>query len=124
MRTPEADDGTEIKNVEDLMTIYGGTYPDGPTWSVSEKLRYALQQFARNVYKNTNCGAWTTFVICKLSGRVLGVEVGSIVEGSQAEVPGKTLFFPFTLGMWRDLITEVEEIAAKLYRGDETKGAN
>ncbi len=64
-----------INSEQDLFDIYGVD-----TWI----------QFERAVYKNTSAGLW----IQQVHGK--GVKLGSIVEGSDAEIEGEVLCYPFT----------------------------
>lgn len=71
-------------------------------------------QYARAMYKNTECGAWTVFItpnekICagdltkyqdtkEFAARyIIGIQHGTIVEGSDAEFQVKPLLFPFEM---------------------------
>lgn len=79
-------------------------------------------QYARAMYKNTECGVWTVFVtptekICsgdltkyqdtkEFAARyIVGILHGTIVEGSDAEFTGKPLLFPF----------DEDELQAEIY---------
>lgn len=109
MRTPEADDDTQIKDLDDLLFIYGDD------WHSCKTIKHAQQRFAKGVYDHTSCGAWARLVMADTDYSVIGIEVGSIVEGTRESVPGKTIFFPFTLGTWRDLISAIEQHADYLW---------
>lgn len=82
-----------IRNERDLFKLYG--------------VRDA-KQLDRAVYKDTECGAWV-----RIEGRQ--VNVGTIVEGSDAEFREK-LTFPFTLKEWEEAITSLEERADETWR--------
>lgn len=90
--------GREIKNATGLLAVYGLRAFGGKNRDQDEA------NLSKAVYKATACGAWV-----KLKDD--GVEIGSIVEGSDAEVGPFFLKFPFSLQEWRDTISEVEDIA-------------
>ena len=64
---------------------------------------------SRALYKATNCGAW--FAFC--DG---GIQIGSIVEGCDADVPTHELEWPFTLDDMETAIDSVEGIADVMWR--------
>lgn len=68
-----------------------------------------LRQIKRRLYKDTDCGAW-----CGLTAG--GVVIGSIVEGSDAEVQPKVLLFPFTQEHLDWAVEQIEEEADRLWR--------
>ena len=73
-----------------------------------------MQQVTRSTYKYTNCGAWCATAHddqCE----VIGVKVGSIVEGSDAETEVHTLKFPFKLKDFWIALDNVEEEAEMLW---------
>jgi hypothetical protein len=73
-----------------------------------------MEQVTRNTYKYTDCGAW-----CETAHddqcEVIGVKVGSIVEGSDAETEVHTLKFPFKLEDFWASLKDVEEEASILW---------
>lgn len=82
-----------IRNTEDLaeyLSVTVGKYKD--------KLKEAI---ASRVYKNTDCGAWVKFT-------ETGIILGSIVEGSEAEVDTDELTFPFTSEDYEKTIEHIE----------------
>ena len=61
-------------------------------------------QAIRNVYKYTDCGAWMRFT-------QMGVDLGSIVEGSHAEIGPYSLTYPFTSDDWESAMAQIESEA-------------
>jgi hypothetical protein len=68
-----------------------------------------VRSIQRRIYKDTACGASITI-------HVWGVEVSSIVEGSDAEVPPCSLAYPFTGDDFDRAVEHVEEVADELWR--------
>ena len=58
------------------------------------------------VFKETDCGAW-------IEVTETGVQLGTIVEGSDAEVKASFLSFPFTSDDYDDAIQYVEDEAER-----------
>ena len=78
---------------------------------------------AHSVYHYTGCGAWFHWV--KLNRRVVGVDLGTIVEGSDAEVHTTPLMFPFTSTDWERTIEYVEAEAEALWNeANEYEGSD
>lgn len=62
----------------------------------------------RRVRKDTECGAWIVF-------NPDGIELGSIVEGSDATTGTRTLEYPFTQDDYNDAIQAIEQEADELW---------
>jgi len=73
-----------------------------------------MEQVTRNTYKYTDCGAWCATAHDDQS-EVIGVKVGSIVEGSDAETQVHTLKFPFKLKDFLEALSNVETEASILW---------
>lgn len=73
------------------------------------------ERLSRIVYKNTQCGGWfRTFD--------KGVEIGTIVEGSDAEF-SRRLEYPFTAGQYEAAWSEIESLAdAAWHEANDLKG--
>lgn len=61
-----------------------------------------------HLFKFTTCGAWIKF-------NEGGVEVGSIVEGTDVETASHTLGYPFTLGEYYSIVEQVENEARYIW---------
>lgn len=87
-----------------------------------------LRGYARDIYKYTECGAWVQFLTMKgtVNGcdvtnyqntpqwwtrYVVGIRLGTIVEGSNAEFTGDPLYFPFDARQLSDAIQACEDFA-------------
>ena len=88
-----------IKNIDDLCELFGLERLEGP-----ERLKKAI-------YKYTDCGAWVEFL-----PENKGIKMGSIVEGSDVEIPGRDLLFPFTEDDWDEFVGTLEEEADHEWR--------
>ena len=67
-----------------------------------------IEQLQKTIFKATECGAWVDVT-------AEGVQVGSIVEGDDAEVTADLLRFPFGENdFWRTL-KEVDELACGIW---------
>lgn len=115
MRKPEADDNQEIKSPEDLLGVYSINPPNSEGMPARQWRTLTSKMLERAVYKSTSCGAWAKVLYEGEGFRAIGVEIGSIVEKSEAEVGPKEILFPFTLGQWRDLVKEVEDEANRIW---------
>tara|TARA_Y100001973_G_C5170162_1_gene318557 strand:- start:290 stop:637 length:348 start_codon:yes stop_codon:yes gene_type:complete len=73
-----------------------------------------MEQVTRNTYKFTDCGAWCATAHDDQS-EVIGVKVGSIVEGSDAETDVHTIKFPFKMKEFWAALDEVESEAEMLW---------
>ena len=82
-----------IHNIAELAAEYGTT----------------PEHLERAVYKSTECGAWIEWDDKE-------VRIGSIVEGSEAEVYPATLSFPFTMQEYEEAVQEIEADADALWR--------
>lgn len=99
------DEDQEIRNYRQLMDLYG-LLPTGDDEADERAL-------AKAVYKATSCGAVVLFfrtIDCDVE-LVIGVQVGSIIEGSDVEIGPYDMMFPFTVGAWRDMVDTVEKEA-------------
>jgi hypothetical protein len=67
------------------------------------------EQAKRHIYKYTACGAWLAF-------NADSVQLGSIVEGSDAEVSTDPLRYPFQSKVFDDTINFIEREADRLWR--------
>ena len=65
------------------------------------------------VYHGTECGAWVHFV--HVGGAAVGVQLGSIVEGTDGEIVADTLYYPFSEEAWREAVQYVEQRADDLW---------
>ena len=76
-------------------------------WPDDDDVKRGEKILSHRVYKDTSCGAWLTFVYSPepeqekpsqeiLAYGVFGIMIGSIVEGSDAEVEPVHLYFQFT----------------------------
>ena len=71
-----------------------------------------VDHLERSVYKNTDCGAW-------ISWDKNGIEIGSIVEGSDAEFDN-SFEFPFESKEVEDWIEELEYLTDEAWREANT----
>ena len=74
------------------------------------------ESISRRVYKMTSCGAWASILRDGDLGTPLGVQFGSIVEGSDAEVVADALYFPCSSSSIDKAIEHVEERADAIWR--------
>lgn len=79
-----------FQNLNDLLTYFGAN---------------SVEQLERQVYKANDCGPWLN-----VSNDQKTVNVGTIVEGSPAEIALK-LRFPFTLAQWNKAFNTLEKFA-------------
>lgn len=84
----------EITNIVELASMWTGSAEQKDPEAFIKKM----------VYKYTDCGAWIKCL-------PWGVEVGSIVEGSDATVGPFALRYPFTEQAFDDLLEWVEQEA-------------
>lgn len=91
-----------ITNHEDLFNFLGAD------WYFDDKGR-SEKALSRRVYKDTECGAWARM-------EPDGVTVGSIVDGSDAEVMPTTLRYPFEESAWERMLEEIEAEADRLWK--------
>ena len=71
-----------------------------------------LPSLERRVYKDTECGAWIRPHMDTTRPRV---DLGSIVEGSDAEVGPYSLEFPFSVDEWDETIAMIEAEAEQYW---------
>jgi hypothetical protein len=67
-----------------------------------------IEQAKKHLYKGTDCGAWIQF-------EENGIQLGSIVEGSDAEVSTDSLLYPFTSKSLEETIAYIESEASCLW---------
>lgn len=67
-----------------------------------------IEQVSRNTYKYTNCGAWC-------SSDKKGIQVGSIVEGSDTDTETHNLNYPFEMKNFWDALDQVEKEACQIW---------
>lgn len=101
-----------------------------------------LYYLGRCLYKYTDCGPWTYFLLNAESqdheagiyyeseeanvsaksmiDKVIGIRIGSIVEGSDACVDAEDLMFPFTEKEFEDLIDGINNEASYLWERDNS----
>ena len=89
-----------INSIEDMLADLGVT---------------SFAAFEKAVYKGTDCGAW----ICRIAGLNHGdpdgLQVGSIVEGSDACATPITLYYPFEASEFWDACEAVNKEACALW---------
>lgn len=101
-----------ICNVFDLFQVVGSSdYPGDfdRSWKSLEKA----------IYKGTACGAWIDKILSS-DERVIGVRVGSIVEGADPCTEVHDRLFPFTDEQFWDSLQAVEDEAKEIW--DDTHG--
>jgi len=76
---------------------------------LAEQVGTTEEGLEKAIYKGTSCGAWIHPV-------ENGVKVGSIVEGSDAEVGPYTLTFPFEMKSFWDTLQNIEDTAEELWQ--------
>lgn len=92
-------------------------------------------RYGRSLYKYTDCGPWTSFIVPGRGERgsvyyetkeadepqatwwsqCTGILIGSIVEGSDAEVQPETLLWPFTAEQLDLAVKNIDEEAGRLW---------
>jgi hypothetical protein len=101
-----------------------------------------LRELAKEIYDLTSCGAWITFITPKgeipssdltdyqnkkpwAANNVIGIRLGSIVEGSDAEIAGETLYCgTFDENDLQEEINRIEKLADEIWwENDLTKEA-
>jgi len=92
-------------------------------------------RFGRSLYKYTDCGPWTRLVLTEdryayyedkgsddpsllLDEDIIGIEIGSIVEGSDVEVGPIFLRFPFTSDELDVTVREIDEEVSFYWKRD------
>ena len=82
-------------------------------------------QWGRTLHENVDCGPWCRLMLedgsdiyyesekanNPIAEKVVALEIGSIVEGSNVEIDGYTLKFPFTDNDLWDTVDQVNEEA-------------
>lgn len=79
-------------------------------------------RMSRRLYKSTDCGAWLRFEWDQAGTKVMGVCVGSIVEGVEQCAETRHLTFPFTEHDWDDAVQAVEDDVDQIWA--ETHGCD
>lgn len=90
--------------------------------------------FARHLYENTDCGPWVSFLM--VGGRTVyyddatpenvqneqcvGIEIGSIVEGSDMEIGPYKLLFPFSEKELDDTLKSINDEASFYWDRDNS----
>jgi len=82
-----------IRKIEDLFRVFGVE---------------GMAVLKKEIFKTTECGAW----IREVDG---GVVIGSIVEGSDAEVGPVTLPYPFPVEDFWEKLQDVDNEACRLW---------
>jgi hypothetical protein len=92
-------------------------------------------RFGRTLYKYTDCGPWTRLVLTEdrsiyygakgaddpsllLDDDIIGIEIGSIVEGSEVEIGPILLRFPFTSNKLYAMVKEINDEASFYWKRD------
>src|SRR5215210_1349287 len=89
-----------IRNAQELLSlVYGVESTPG------EHLQTTLN---RELFLESDSGAWVTV-------QPDGITLGSIVEGSEAEIGPYRLVFPFTARQFLDLLRVIEAEAAEVF---------
>ena len=96
-----------------------------------------LTTFAKGIYDDTDCGVWVSFItvddeihagdldktqdtLAWALRHVVGVRVGTIVEGSDAEYSGEALMFPcFGSEEFENAIADCEMFSEENFQGWE-----
>lgn len=86
-------DMTSINNAQDVLDFFGAE---------------SMEAAKRHAYKYTDCGVWLNFLDD-------GIQLGSIVEGSDAEVTTDPLRYPFTPKELQDTIDYIEDEVSLLW---------
>jgi hypothetical protein len=76
---------------------------------LSQDLGGDYSAWDRAIYKATECGAWMRLIDERT------VQVGSIVEGSDAEVTAPPMVWPFTTNDFWDMVRDVNREASQLW---------
>lgn len=91
-------------------------------------------QWGRTLYKNVDCGPWCRLILedgsdiyyesdkanNPITDKVVALEIGSIVEGSDVEIDGYSLKFPFTDNDLWGIVEQVNEEAKFYWDRDNT----
>lgn len=92
-------------------------------------------QFGRSLYKYTACGPWIVFLLADGSrvyyedkranetdwfAQCVGIQIGSIVEGSDVEVDSEPLMFPFTEEQFDATVKAVDDEADFYWKRDNS----
>lgn len=92
-------------------------------------------RFGRSLYKYTDCGPWSRLVLTEDRNvyyeskgaddptllddpDIIGIEIGSIVEGSDVEIGPEFLKFPFTEKELWDTVEQINEEASFYWKRD------
>lgn len=66
----------------------------------------------REIYESTDCGAW-------IDTTATGIKLGSIVEGSEAEVGPYFLDYPFTSEAFEETIADIEREVEQFFESED-----
>ena len=91
-------------------------------------------QWGRTMYKYTDCGPWTVFLTDECgeiyyeskeandeeTAHIIGIKIGSIVEGSDVEIEPVTLRFPFNPEEIDDAINDINDQASFYWDRDNS----
>lgn len=94
----------------------------------------SFYQWGRSLYKNVDCGPWCRLILedgsdiyyesdkanNPITNKVVALEIGSIVEGSDVEIGGYSLKFPFTDNDLWGIVEQVNEEAKFYWDRDNT----
>lgn len=72
-----------------------------------------LEQLANLLYNYTDCGMYVEPITRENS--LIGLNIGSIVEGSDANTENYKMIFPFTFEEWNNNIELIEDEARELW---------
>lgn len=139
----QANAGSDEERVRAAVAALGEAYPQlqRTFFSLADFLdktdSATPHEFGRNLYKYTDCGPWTSFVVPGHESRgqvyyespqaraiagqapwwsqCTGVLIGSIVEGSDAEVQPELLRWPFTQDDLDRAVRNIDEEADRLW---------
>lgn len=136
---------TMAENLGDVASFISGHFPDRKTtyFNLADFLdKQGVEspgEFGRGLYKWTACGPWTSFTCSegkdvyyedkkawekeseqKWWGQCTGLQIGSIVEGSDVYVEGRFLEFPFTEKELDDTVKDIDEEADFYWKRDNS----
>lgn len=108
-------------NAVELCADYGGTF-----WT-----------FGRSLYEGVGCGPWSQLVLtedrslyyedkgandpdCLIDPDIIGIKIGSIVEGSDVEIGPELIRFPFSSGDLWETVEDINKQASFYWERDNT----
>ena len=111
---------TQYEHIGSLMFEYGTS---------------TLQKLGRGLYDDTDCGVNVAFITTKgelyegdltpkmdvtwALRNIVGIRIGTIVEGSDAEYTADNLMFPFDVSELEDSLAECEAFAEENFEEEE-----